>query len=275
MLVNDNVYECKARGNIKQNAKLQVGDLVFVELIEKDYVITKLQPRKNSLMRPYISNIDQLIIVISTLPKPDLLLVDKLLIGCQINHIEPVIVVNKSDLMDNSFFHSIKEQYTTGVTHILLTSAETKEGVAELKELLQGKLTAFCGQSAVGKSSLINAIFGNLNLKVGELSQKINIGKNTTRQTQIFVLNNNAFVADTPGFNMLDYYELEPSDLKNYYAELVNYNNLCYFNNCNHINETNCKVISDVNDGVINQQRYLRYVELYNKLLEHWRKKYD
>lgn len=252
-----------------------MGDIVFVEEVEKEFVITNLKPRKNSLIRPYISNIDQLIIVISTLPKPDFLLVDKLLIGCIINQIEPVIVVNKSDIIDNNFYNSVKEQYDSSVKHILLTSAETKNGVEQLKELLQGKLTAFCGQSAVGKSSLINAIFGNLNLKTGELSQKINVGKNTTRQTQIFMLNNNSFVADTPGFNMLDYHELEPSELKGYYAEFVKYNNKCQFNNCNHINETNCAVLKDLNNGLINKERYNRYVELYNKLLEIWRKRYD
>ena len=277
MLVNKQILICPARGNIKTEANLQAGDMVELQNIDGTNIITKLLPRKNSLTRPYISNLDQLIIVISPLPKPDLTLVDKLLIGCTIHNITPIIVVNKSDLSDDNWFLSIKEQFKQVVEHILFTSTKTGDGISEVKQLLSGKLSAFCGQSAVGKSSLINSLSQHtLNLKTDGLSKKINVGKNTTRDTQIFVFEHNTLIADTPGFNMLHYYEFEPASLKTYYPEFLPFANSCTYTNCNHVSESEelCAVKQAVNNNKINKSRYERYTQLYLKMKESWRK-YD
>jgi ribosome biogenesis GTPase len=279
VLQNNNIILCSARGNIKLQTDLKVGDFVKIEndTQTNSNIITNVMERKNNLIRPYIANIDQLFIVISSVPKPDFLLVDKLIIGCIIHNIEPIIVVNKAYIIDKEFFNDVVNQYTNSVKQIILTSTYSKTGYNNLIKLLENKLTVFCGQSAVGKTSLINMLFGQDLLKTGELSKKIMIGKNTTRESQIFVLNNNTLIADTPGFNMLNIEEIKPNELKNFYLEFNEFNNLCYYYNCNHVNncDDKCAVINAVNNKEINEKRYSRYLELYKKLETIWRNKYD
>ena len=233
-------------------------------------------PRKNSLVRQYIANLDQLVIVVSCVPKPDLSLVDKLLIGCIIYDIEPVLVINKTDIAKPAFVSQIIEQYEPVINSIITTSSYTKAGIDTLKQVLKNKLSAFCGQSAVGKTSLINAIFGNLNLKTDSVSKKIQIGKNTTRSTQIFSFDDNTYIADTPGFNMLHFENIEHTELKKYFLEFEKFET-CQFTDCNHINAdaSKCAVMQAVTSGKINQDRFDRYKELYLKLYDIWRKKYD
>ncbi len=255
--------------------KLQAGDEVFFELIGNDYVISKVYDRKNSLIRPYISNVDKLAIVLSVLPRPDFLLIDKLIVDCFVNNIKPFIIINKADIADKKFIADVTVQYEDVVDNIILTSAITGTGIKELEKEIEGNLTAFTGQSAVGKSSILNCLINDLNLKTGELSKRINIGKNTTRNTSIYVLNNNTFIADTPGFNMLHHTDIEPKDLKHYYPDFVNFQNKCQFRTCVHKNEQNCEVKIAVKEGLINKARYERYIELYDKILDNWRKKYD
>lgn len=277
VLLNGKQINCMARGGIKQDAKLQAGDHVELQQIGDDIIITKLFPRKNQLTRPYISNLDQLIIVISSVPKPDFLLVDKLLIGCQIFGIEPILVINKSDILPKGFYDEVLCQYGFALKKILLVSAKTGEGVQELKQLLDNKLSSFAGQSAVGKTSLLNAIFPNLNQKTDGLSKKIQMGKNTTRDTQIFVYDKNTLIADTPGFSVLRYEEMDPAQLRDYYPEFAEHSKFCLYNDCRHISEKEhtCGVLQALKENKINQKRYNRYVELYEKNLQSWRKKYD
>ena len=275
--LENKVVNCMARGSIKQTSNLQAGDQVEVEHIGNDYVISKLLPRKNQLTRPYISNLDQLIIVLTSAPKADFSLVDKLLIGCQIYGITPILVVNKSDILPKGFYDDVLCQYGFAVQHILLVSSKTGEGVQELQTLLQNNLSAFAGQSAVGKTSLLNAIFPNLNQKTDGLSKRIQMGKNTTRDTQIFVYNQNTFIADTPGFSVLRYEEMNPTHLREYYPEFAPYAKYCLYSDCGHVKEPEkeCGVLQAVRENKINRKRYERYVDLYQKTTESWRKKYD
>ena len=169
-----------------------------------NYVITKVLPRKNELIRPKVTNIDQLLIVVSPVPKPDLMLVDKLIINCFINNIEPILVINKSDITSSQQIEDLKEQFEQVVKKIIVVSALKQNNIQELKSVLQNKTSVFAGQSAVGKSSLLNAIDPQINQATNILSKKVERGKHTTRECTIFVLENNILIADTPGFSMLE-----------------------------------------------------------------------
>ena len=171
------VIKLKASGNVKKQG-VYVGDYV-----EFEEVITKIDERKNFLIRPPLSNLDKLFIVLAPIPKPDFVLIDKLIIYAKVKGIEPLLVINKTDIIDESVLDEIKNIYTS-VLKVILVSAEQKE-VQDLKKEIKG-ICAFAGQSAVGKSSLINALLGNANAEVGELSKKVERGKQTTRMTSLY-----------------------------------------------------------------------------------------
>ncbi len=236
-----------------------------------NYVITKVFPRFNEITRPKVTNIDQLLIVISAVPKPDLYLVDKLIINAYINKISPVLVINKIDLLSNGQIQEYVNMYENVVDEIVLASA-FEGNVQALKEVLANKTSVFAGQSAVGKSSLINCIDSSLNQATNILSKKVERGKHTTRECTIFVLNNNILIADTPGFSMLEL-DVKHTDLKSYYPEFDGYN--CKFTNCTHTKENGCSVKSAVESNQIDKSRYDRYVEIYNQLKTKWEREYD
>lgn len=266
-------------GNVKKNLRIVVGDEVELDKIENDskFVIKQVYPRKNQLVRPVVANIDQLIIVIAPKPQPDLLLVDKLIIYCMMNDIEPIIVLNKVDIMKESEIEDFKNQFKNVATHILITSAVENTNIQELKTLLKGKLSVFAGQSAVGKSSLLNALNLNLNINTNVLSKKIERGKHTTRTVEIYLLENNILIADTPGFSALDLLNFKPDDIKSYYLEFNKFQEECKYLNCSHINEpaAECGVKRALNDGKINVNRYNRYKELYIFYKKKWENRYD
>ncbi len=251
-----------------------MGDNVEIKKDEfsNNYVITKVLPRKNELIRPKVTNIDQLLIVVSPVPKPDLMLVDKLIINCFINNIEPILVINKSDITSSQQIKDLKEQFEQVVKKIIVVSALKQNNIQELKSVLQNKTSVFAGQSAVGKSSLLNAIDPQINQATNILSKKVERGKHTTRECTIFVLENNILIADTPGFSMLELNFKFP-DLPYYYPEFENYK--CKFNNCTHTTEVGCEVINAVNNGKINLERYNRYAQLLKQLKQKWDKVYD
>ena len=253
--------------------RLLVGD--NVELIKNDfsndYVITKVLPRKNEILRPKVTNIDQLLIVVSKTPKPDFYLVDKLIINAYANNIDPIIVINKLDLFTREEIDDIVNQYKDVVDSIILNSA-IESNLSSLKDILKGKVSVFAGQSAVGKSSLINCIDNNINQSTNILSRKVERGKHTTRECTIFVLKDNIMIADTPGFSMLEL-NIKYNELKDYYPEFSGYN--CKFYNCTHTSENGCGVKEDVNLKKINNDRYNRYLELFKQLKEKWEREYD
>ena len=269
-------YNCILSGLIKKNNKPLVGDIVEFSVNDYDNdknVITKILPRKNQLVRPYISNLDQLFIVLSKSPKPDYLLIDKLIIYAKINNITPIIVINKSDILSEQEIAEIKGQFPT--YKIVVVSAINKD-VTELKQLLVNKISAFAGQSAVGKSSLINAISPNLNLQTNGLSSKIERGQHTTRHNEIYIMDNNIYIADTPGFSMLSL-DLKPSELKDYYDDFKVFENDCRYVGCDHINSKakDCGVVKAVEEGKICLSRFDRYCKIYSELKEKWERKYD
>ncbi len=255
------MYKLGAKGVMRrQNDKVAVGD--FVEF-DKD-VVTKLLPRKNYFPRPNVANIDVVVIVVSPVPKPDYTLVDKLVINALSGGLDIVFAVNKSDV-SNDLFEKIKTEYASLDAKFINISATEKSGVADFFEIIQGKLVLFAGQSAVGKTSLVNALF-DTNLKTGNISEKIGRGKHTTTASSIHEYNGTRII-DTPGFAVIDAF-VKSEDLAEYYPEYYELANGCKFRGCKHISEPDCAVKNAVEQGVLSKKRYDRYLEIYNEILE-------
>lgn len=256
--------------------RILVGDNVYIEPNEYDkgkYIITKVGERKNNIPRPPLANIDKLLIVIAPRPEPDLTLVDKLIIYCMINNIEPIIVLNKSDIASKEFVEDIKSQYYFVKTFVI--SAISGSGLNDLKTELKGAFSALCGQSAVGKSSFLNAIIPNINLDTQGLSRKIDRGKHTTRVNELYIYED-IMIADTPGFSSLELLDLEYKQLPLFYPEFDEYLDKCRYLDCSHIKEgKDCVIVGAVDKGLINKSRYDRYCNLYAKLKQNWENKYD
>ncbi|WP_243122448.1 ribosome small subunit-dependent GTPase A [Clostridium sp. KNHs216] len=267
----DTLYECKARGVFRKNKVTPfVGDRVTVSL-EKDGTgtIEEIFPRKNSLVRPPVANIDQLVIVVSICdPSPSTLIIDKTIAAAEDKGIEPVIVISKSDLKDCQWLNDIYQ--TTGIPLLTISSA-TGEGVEEVEKLLKGKISAFTGNSGVGKSSLLNRIDSRFHLQTGEISQKLGRGRHTTRQVEFLKLGENTYVADTPGFSSIsvERYDLvKKENLQYCFREFEPYLNQCKFVSCSHTCEKGCAVLKAVEEGTISKSRHESYVAMYNEVKE-------
>lgn len=277
VLYNGKPVSAKARGKLKADGGIVTGDYVTLEKDEyaKDgYVITALKKRKNMITRPKVSNIDQLVIVVSVKPEPDFYLIDKLLINCVALNIEPLLVINKEDISSEDFIKDVTAQYKE-VTDILCCSGKTGQGVDELRVRLSGKLSVFAGQSAVGKSTLLNAISSELKLATGGLSEKTSRGRHTTRECQIYLIDD-MMIADTPGFSMLDLENIEPKDLSSFFIDFDEYRGNCRYSDCSHIGTTSkeCGVKKAVEEGLISPKRYERYIDLYKELKKAWDNKF-
>ncbi|MGM0502841.1 MAG: ribosome small subunit-dependent GTPase A [Bacillota bacterium] len=277
--VSEETYRCKIRGRLKQeDIEVIVGDEVeFQELDEQEGIIEGRLERKNRLFRPLIANVDQVIIT-NAIKEPDLhfKLLDKLLILGQAAELEIVICINKVDLLGlektkekMGFYESIGYQ-------VIYTSALEQMGIQDLEETLTDKVSVFAGPSGAGKSSLLNAIQPNLELKTDDISDKIKRGKHTTRYVKLLDLKQGGWVADTPGFSILDISFIEPRNLQHYFVEFNEYLNNCKFNSCTHSHEPQCGVKKAVEDGEVSEQRYQSYLELLEEIeeksTESWRR---
>lgn len=222
---SDGIYESYARGRFKnEEITPLVGDIVEIQVTDEEHnmgIIEKIEKRKNEIKRPKMANIDQIVFIISTKnPKPDLLMLDKQLAYAEMLGIEPIIVINKIDLQDT--YKEIQKLYTMVGYKTIVTSAKQGKGIDELKILLFGKISAFSGNSGVGKSSIINALFGVSKTQEGEISKKNKKGKNTTTDTKLYELAKNTYIADTPGFSSFEINEIESKDLDKYFREFKN-----------------------------------------------------
>lgn len=265
------VYECKPRGIFRKNDILPlVGDraeFTVNDETENTGVIEKILPRKNSLIRPPVSNIDQIIIVIAVkAPEPDFMLVDKLVIKAEEIGTKPVICVNKIDLCPGEF-EQIKCYEKAGY-ETLYVSAVKGIGIDKLKEKMQDKISILAGPSGVGKSTIINALNINVSAKTGDVSGKIERGKHTTRHVELFGIKGGGYIADTPGFSALGIENIISNRLQSFYPEFKEYINDCRFSGCTHINEPDCGVKNALNDTKIDAGRYERYIELYKSIKE-------
>ncbi len=268
-------FECKARGSFRNKGESPlVGDTVeFISENGEKGVIESIYDRKNSLVRPNVANIDKLFIVSSFVtPAPNTLIIDRLTMICAFYSITPVIVFNKCDLGD---FSSFKTIYENSGFKTLVVSAQTGEGICELKNELFGCISAFTGNSGVGKSSLLNVIFPTLNLQTGEVSDKLGRGRHTTRHIELFAHEFNGYVADTPGFSSLDTqcFNIEFKErLIDCFPDFSDFICDCQFADCAHIGEKGCGVAKAVKDGKIETSRYESYIAIYNELkdLKSW-----
>ncbi len=250
---NNNLYECKAKGVFRnKNITPLVGD--FVKIDSDKNLIIEILDRKNSLERPPLANIDQVIIVTS-LVKPDFSdnLLDKMLAMLEYNKIKPIICFTKLDLLKNKSEYKKISKYYKSLGYIVLTN----QNLFKLKRLFKNKLTVLTGQSGAGKSTLMNKLDKNLNLKTDEISHSLNRGKHTTRHTELFGLYKGK-VADTPGFSAFDLNSIERNKLKELFIEFNKFK--CKYKDCNHINEEGCLIINNKN---ILKSRYNNYKKFY------------
>lgn len=263
------IYECKARGSFRKSGiSPLVGDKVKFSITDdKKGIIDAVETRKNSLERPPIANIDKLFIVSSySSPAPNTMVIDKMAVIARHNNIEPIIVFNKCDMGD--FGEWIKIYKNAGFKTFVVSAAKG-EGMEQLKEELKDSISAFTGNSGVGKSSILNFWFGENTIATGEISEKLGRGRHTTRHTELYELPFGGFVADTPGFSSLelDLFDIELKEkLAEYFPEFEKYSDACRFTGCTHTKEKGCAVLEAVNSGEIEQSRHKSYAELFETL---------
>ena len=268
---NDNIYESNARGKFKKEEITPVvGDRVEISIIdekEKKAVIEKIEERTVYIKRPKLANMTQIVFVVSSKdPKPDLLMLDKQLAFAEYLRIKAIIVLNKTDLDKKQEFKEIKKVYQNIGYNLIETNAKKRIGIDKLKELLKGNINGFSGNSGVGKSSLINAIFNKDVTEEGEISKKNKRGKNTTTSIKLYEIDKETFIADTPGFSTFDISEIESKDLYLYFKEFKKYIDNCEFIGCTHIKEENCGIKEAVKEEKIDSKRYERFVKIYEEL---------
>jgi ribosome biogenesis GTPase len=267
VLSNDEEFVCFVKGAFKTRSFFPVvGD--FVEF-NKERLIIKIFERKSYFIRPNVSNITQLVIVVSPIPKPDYLLIDKLILSARKENVKILILLNKSDITD-ALYNEFKQNYQDDDVKIVMTSVNTKLGLDDLKNHLKGELSCLCGQSAVGKTSLVNALFGT-DSRVGDLS-KIERGKQTTTHSQIYTYDG-VKLLDSPGFAVLEA-DITLEELPELYPEYFALLNDCKFRTCSHVSEPNCAVKNAVSLGKLSKDRYDRYVKIYDEIKSR-RKEYE
>lgn len=269
--VNREIYEATARGKFKnENQTPVVGDNVEIDITDKEKhiaVIEKIIPRKVYIKRPKLANITQIVFVLSSKhPKPDLLMLDKQLAFAEFLGIKSVIVLNKIDLDQKEEFKKIKAIYEKIGYPVIETTAKEKKGIDALIKILKNNINAFSGNSGVGKSTLINGIFDREITKEGEISKRNKRGKNTTTSIKLYEIEQNTYIADTPGFSTFDISEIEYNELEKYYKEFRKHIKNCEFVGCTHIKEEKCGIKTAIQEGKISQDRYNRFCKIYEEL---------
>ena len=264
-----------AKGVLRHNGiKPLPGDIVFLREDESGYMISGVQERKNFFFRPAIANLDILYIVVSCkTPDPSQILTDKMTVICENSGIRPVITVTKTEL-DPKKAEEIKDLYVSCGYDCFTVSSITDKGVDELKEYIRqkkGTVSAFCGASGVGKSTLLNALFPELELscETGQISKKIERGKNTTRAVTLYETDENTFLADTPGFSLLDFEKFDfckKEELPYLFPEFEPYLFKCKYTKCTHTKEDGCAVKQAVEDDKIRKERYGSFLSLYEDI---------
>ncbi len=261
-------YECKARGKFRKDKITPlVGDSVEITVNENaENTIDVICDRKNFLNRPPVSNIDNLIIVVSTVePRPNFFVIDKLIATAEYKNIEPYIVISKTDLSSFEEIYNVYEK--SGITVI---SLDDENALEKIKSIMNGKITAFTGNSGVGKTTLLNRLDNSLNLSTGAISDKLGRGRHTTRQAQLFNVCG-GYVIDTPGFSSFEFEKTEiikKDDLPYCFREFREYLGTCKFTSCAHVNDKGCSICEAVKNGEINEIRHNNYIQMYNQAKE-------
>ena len=264
-------YACRAKGIFrKEGLKPLVGDeVLFCVVHEKDQEgnVEEVLPRRNALVRPSVANVDQALLVVAAKdPDPNALLMERFLAILATNGVPTALAVNKADLVEKSALEELMAPYRGADRRVFLLSAKEGEGLTSLKEYLEGKTTVVAGPSGVGKSTLTNALGGEVLMETGEISKKLGRGKHTTRHCQLLPLSEGTFLVDTPGFTSLSLPSMEQWDLGFLYPEFDPYRGNCYFQPCLHEHEPDCAVKAAVAEGKIHPRRYEGYLSLLSEV---------
>lgn len=268
--------ECFVRGKMKLSAEtILVGDQVTYFMENGKGVITGIIERSNVLKRPYIANVNLLVLVFAFQnPKPNEILITKFLVLAEQSRIPLLLVLNKTDLVSEAEIGQFSGKLRQYGYQVICTSVVTNQGKSELLSALNGKVTVFAGPSGVGKSALLNMIAPGFKLQTGAVSQKIGRGKHTTREVQLYRINANSYVADTPGFTQIAFEGIAPEILKEFFPDFREYNSICRFKGCIHLAEPDCGVKQAVENGVISRQRYEAYLNLLAEIRQNWKNRY-
>ena len=269
------IFECRARGIFrKQNISPCAGDRVILSDIDGNTaVVDKILTRKNSIIRPPLANLDYMIFVISTCePAPNLTLLDKFLAIAEYKGIKSIIAVTKIDLQKNN---SLMDIYKNSGAKLVEVDYDNPTSYMRLYDMLAGKVSAFTGNTGVGKSTLINHISSGLEIKTGEISRKLGRGRHTTRAVELYRLDNGGYIADTPGFSTFEtqkYDIIRKEELADCFPEFREYNGKCRFPDCAHVKEKGCAVLEAVESGLIPVSRHNSYAEMYEeaKQIKEW-----
>jgi ribosome biogenesis GTPase len=272
------VYECKAKGSFRnRKVKPLVGDNVNITVLDEQKRIgniDELLPRTSELIRPAVANVDQALIVFAAAsPEPNFNLLDRFLIMMEKQQVPTIICFNKLDLVEDEVFLKYSSIYGKSGYSVISASTFEEHGMDTLLEILRGKTTTLAGPSGVGKSSIMNMLNPDAHMDIGDISQKIERGKHTTRHSEIIPIEENTYLLDTPGFSSIYFYDMEPEDLKLYYREFDEYEPVCRFGGCNHIGERDCGVKKAVAQGEISSLRYENYKSFFQELKD--KKKYS
>lgn len=262
------IYECKARGVFrKEKITPLAGDKVEISVDENNKnSIDKIYERRNMFKRPPIANVDKLVIVSSVCdPRPNLLIIDRLSAVAVYKNVEPIIVFTKNDLQSADEYIEI---YKNAGFKTFAVSNETGEGIGEIKAVIENGVCVFTGNSGVGKSSLINRMYPDFALEIGEISKKLGRGRHTTRHVELLKINN-GYIADTPGFSSLDFETndlIKKDELAFCFPDFSDYIDSCKFSTCAHVNDKGCRLIEAVNNGDVMRSRHESYVTMYNEV---------
>lgn len=271
------IYECKARGLFrKDNRKPLVGDNVEMDVLDREKGlgnIRELLPRHSELIRPAVANVDQALVIFSIVkPKPNFNLLDRFLIMMEQQRVPCIICFNKQDIDQGDEGLGYREIYGGCGCRTVQVSARQGTGIEELKALLAGKTTAVAGPSGVGKSSVVNRLQSETVMETGQISERIERGKHTTRHSELIAMGEDTYILDTPGFSSLGLFNLEKEQLAACYPEFAEYEKYCKFGGCSHVSEKVCGVRDAVEQGKISRVRYENYCLLYGEMKE--RRKY-
>ena len=267
------VYACKAKGIFRrQGLKPLVGDLVTIEVTDeadREGNVTEILPRKCTLLRPAVSNVDQALLIFSMhRPEPNFNLCDRFILRMAVQGLPVILLFHKTDLSTLEEQDHVRADYQGSGCTCLFACAKTGEGIDELKTSLKGKITTVAGPSGVGKSTIVNTLQSDVWMETGSISQKIERGKHTTRHSELIPLEDGGYILDTPGFSSLLLPEIKKERLSSFYPEFAPFEEQCRFQGCSHLAEPDCAVKEALKAGRISRVRYENYALFYEELKE-------
>ncbi len=276
---DEGLYTCKAKGAFRNEGVMPlVGDNVVIDVTDpskKEGNINLIEERKNSLIRPASANIDQALVVFAAAkPDPNFNLLDRFLVMMQKQQIHTVVCFNKTDIVGDDDVARLEKAYELCGHEVLFVSVREQVGIDRIRQVLAGKTTVLAGPSGVGKSSLMNLLAPEANMETGELSKKIERGKQTTRHTELIKIAQGTYLCDTPGFTSLYVTDIDKDELRDYFVEFNAYRDNCRFDTCRHIREPGCAVKEALEEGRISRIRYDNYCLMFEELEKQEKRKY-